>query len=105
MGQHGGGIGFEENLGFSREQKITVMGTLDHAAKLVADIEGLIVELCPATPEIFDAFMRESLNSERLRDPTRFIGLDVFHADAPSVRTLEEADNDVDFQAKIAAKA
>jgi hypothetical protein len=100
--QIGGAIGFHpEEVTYSREQRLTIMGSLDSAQKLVADIEGLLVELEPLDVETVlqiksqqeDAVMDDSPENR----PPRFLGLDVFNEDVPSVLALKAAEEEKDM--------
>eukprot|EP00929_Paragymnodinium_shiwhaense_P050893 TRINITY_DN25623_c0_g1_i1.p1 TRINITY_DN25623_c0_g1~~TRINITY_DN25623_c0_g1_i1.p1 ORF type:complete len:409 (-),score=90.13 TRINITY_DN25623_c0_g1_i1:104-1330(-) len=101
--QTGGMIGFEDKKSYSRDQRLTIMGSLDNSLKLVADIEGLLVQLDPINKatvrklqlQIEDAALSEFSDSN-VQMP-KFLGMDVFGPDMKSVRDIEQAEAQKDL--------
>merc|ERR1711953_1631864 len=100
--QKGGDVGSDEDEvdpDWNVDQRISVMGSLDKGLKLLADIEGIITELIPASRkdlntihiemQTFTIKKNRGDNDSRESDegrveevPHRFLGLDVFNKEA-----------------------
>jgi len=106
--QTGGMIGFERDATYSREQQLIVMGALDPTYKLVADIEGLLVQLDPVTEpmvkamklQLEDAAMIDDCSAQR----PKFLGMDVFNKKLKSLEEIEAAEQTKDMMAVVRSK-
>jgi hypothetical protein len=102
--QLGGAIGFNDESSYSGDQRLTIMGSMDSSQKLIADVEGLVVQLDPVTPELaaqIKEHQEDSILEETNPDPDDpyakalvFLGLDVFNEECSNLHLLELAEQE-----------
>jgi hypothetical protein len=90
--QIGGAMDDKEKMAMRLEQRVSIMGIGDPTCKLIADIEGYLVELQPVDAKVAHLIHSEILDNLGDPDwkPITALGLDIFNAKTPSIRLLDE---------------
>jgi hypothetical protein len=107
--QIGGAITAEEKLGMAVEQRVQIMGNGDLTCKLIADIEGFLVELQPINNKIATYIHHEILdNVDKVGRsdwrPITALPLDIFNSKTPTIQLLDAKIKEDNLLSQIAAK-
>lgn len=90
--QIGGAMSDKEKMAMPLDTRVSIMGIDDPTCKIIADIEGYLVEFAPVDDKVAHLIHSEVLENlgDREWRPITALGLDIFSARTPTIQLLDQ---------------